>query len=245
MTNPEPPPRDPDTLPDSQDLSGPCPRCGRASTFAQTGETTIETFGRRAGMAAHLAKERVIVLRCAYCEESFAVVEQQQPGMPRGILRGVHWWPPLGAGRLSPDVPTDVASAYDEGQRCISASAPNGAVALFRTALSYIVEDKGSQAAKAKGDLKSKLAQMTAEGGPVAALSDWMTHVRLYGNAGAHPDLFGDVSLEEAQEVSRLIYSMIELLYLLPAQLKARQRQRQSTPPASGSATPPQASGVG
>ena len=35
--------------------------------------------------------------------------------------------------------------------------------------------------------------------------ADWVDHVRLHGNAGVHPDLFGDVSLEEAKDVSGLV----------------------------------------
>ncbi len=139
---------------------------------------------------------------------------------------GVFWWPTPGAQALGPDVPPNVAGAYDEGVRCLSANAPNGAVAMFRTAMTWIVLDKGSDEAKAKGDLKDKVKQMVADGGLTATLGSWLDHVRLYGNAGAHPDLFGDVSLDEAKDVARLTETLIELLYVTPARIAQRQAER-------------------
>jgi hypothetical protein len=74
--------------------------------------------------------------------------------------RGIHWWPTPGSTSFGADVPIAVADAYGEGLRCLSVGAPNGAVAMFRTALTWIVNDKGSQAANNKGDLKDKVKQM-------------------------------------------------------------------------------------
>ena len=85
--------------------------------------------------------------------------------------------------------------------------------------------DKGSDEAKAKGDLKDKVKQV-ADGGLTATLGSWLDHVRLYGNAGAHPDLFGDVSLDEAEDVARLTETLIELLYVTPARIAQRQAER-------------------
>lgn len=160
------------------------------------------------------------------------VVEEERVGGVRGgkggvvSWHGIHWWPTPGAGALSTDVPTKVAAAYDEGVRALSARAPNASVAMCRTAITYMIDIHGSAAAKSKADLKDKIKQMVKDGGPMAALGDWATHVRLYGNAGAPPDLFGDVSLDEAQEVARLVHTMIELLYVLPANIAKRQSER-------------------
>jgi hypothetical protein len=97
---------------------------------------------------------------------------------------------------------------------------------MFRTAMTWMVDDKGSDAAKAKGDLKDKVKQMVADGGLTATVGSWVDHVRLYGNAGAHPDLFGDVSPDEAQEVASLTATLIELLYTTPAKIARRQAER-------------------
>jgi hypothetical protein len=176
--------------------------------------------------------ERVSILECSYCRQGVVVVEEERVGGIRGRRRGtiawhgIHWWPTPGAGTLGSEISARVAASYEEGVRCLSANAPNGAVAMFRTALTYMVEDHGSAEAKAKGDLRDKIKHMVKDGGPLGALGDWATHVRLYGNAGAHPDKFGDVTSEEAHEVARMVHSMIELLYVLPANIAKRQAQR-------------------
>ena len=80
--------------------------------------------------------------------------------------------------------------------------------------------------AKSKGDLKAKIKQMIADGSVPQALGDWVDHVRLYGNAGAHPEQFGDVSLEEAEDLSALLRTMFEVLYVVPANIRRRQAGR-------------------
>lgn len=227
--------RDPDRLPDSTDPSGPCPRCGRPSNFDVKGHApltfTSEYLQGPTGME-RLHDQRLSVLECAYCQQNIVVVENQLIGGTRGgrggavTWEGIHWWPTPGAGALGSDVSARVASAYDEGVRCLSANAPNGAAAMFRTALTYMVEEHGSPEAKSKGDLKDKIKQMVKDGGPVGNLGSWADHVRLYGNAGAHPDVFGEVTVDEAQDLAKLVHTMIELLYVMPANIAKRQAER-------------------
>jgi hypothetical protein len=160
------------------------------------------------------------------------VIEDELVGGRRGgsggqiTWEGVHWWPTPGAQSLGAEVTTNVAGAYAEGVRCLSAGSPNGAVAMSRTAMTWIVDDKGRANAKAKGDLKDKVKQMAADGGLTATLGSWIDHVRLYGNAGAHPDLFGGVSIDEAKDVARLTETLIELLYVTPAKIAQRRAGR-------------------
>jgi hypothetical protein len=220
--------RDPDRLPDSEDPSGPCPRCGRPSNFTVVGQSNV-TWDDQLFMGSHnvqnrLPLERLSVLMCDYCMQGVVVIEKRSAAMVEWV--GIHWWPTPGGGSFGSEVSVPVAAAFGEGVRCLSAAAPNGAVAMFRTALTNMVAEFGSPAALAKGDLKDKIAQMVRDGGPLGALGDWATHVRLYGNAGAHPDLFGDVTPEEAEEVAHLVKTMIELLYTLPATIKKRQAER-------------------
>lgn len=235
---PQQPRRDPDSLPDSTDPSGPCPRCGRVSTFSLE-EATPVTFvkdGRyatsREGGQERLYTERAAILQCSGCTDRIVVIEEQLVGGVSGgrsgaiTHRGFNWWPVPHAGILSPDVPDYIGRAYEEGMRCVSANAPNGAVAMFRTALSFIVTEKGSQSAKDKGGLKERIEQLVADGILPNTLGSWATHVRLYGNAGAHPDLFGGVSLEEARDVASLTYTLLEVLYVIPAKIAKRQSGR-------------------
>ena len=142
---------------------------------------------------------------------------------------GCFWWPAPGALSVSPDIPDDVAQAYSEGIRCLCAGAPNGAAAMFRTAMTWVVRDKGSEQAKKEGDLKSQVRCMVDDGGLAESLGDWVDHVRLTGNAGVHPDLFGSVSMDEAKDVQRLVETLLDLLYVTPATIARRQAQRSVT----------------
>ena len=64
---------------------------------------------------------------------------------------------------------------------------------------------------------------MVTDGALPAALADWATHIREMGNAGAHPDIFGRVSTEEARDLQRLVEQLTQLLYIVPAGIaKAR-----------------------
>ena len=228
-----PPTNDPDSLPDSTDPNGPCPRCGRIASFDLRGNAplTYRTNVFEPG-GGRLPIQRASILECNGCRLGIVVVEDEYVGGVRyggsGTItwRGIHWWPTPGASSLGTEVPAEVADAYGEGLRCLSAGAPNGAVAMFRTAMTWMVNDKGSAAAQSKGDLKDKVKQMVADGGLTAPVGSWVDHVRLYGNAGVHPDLFGDVTLDEAKDVAGLVATLIELLYVTPAKIAQRQAER-------------------
>ena len=231
------PARNPDTLPDSSDPNGPCPRCGRASNFTTVAAVPIsfrkDVFGMgRQGEQIPISEQQVSVLQCHGCADCTVVIEDSYVGgvqhgsSGRTTWRGIHWWPTPGAGTFDPAVPAPVTAAYDEAARCLSAGAPNGAAALLRNALAFIVIDKGSDTAKGKRDLSDKMKQMIRDGGPLGALGDWAEHVNLYGNAGAHPEAYGNVTPEEAKEVAALTRSMIELLYEAPAKFARRRAER-------------------
>jgi hypothetical protein len=229
--------RDPDALPDSTDPSGPCPNCGRVSNFDIAATWPIgfrkDVFVLdRGGQRMPVTDQQVSVLQCNGCAECVVVIEDSYVGgvrhgnSGRQTWRGVHWWPPPSGGSFDPAVPEEIAAAFDEAMRCLSAGAPNGAAALFRNALAFIVVDKGSEAAKSKRDLSEKIRQMIRDGGTLGALGDWAEHVNLYGNAGAHPEVYGNVTPEEAKDVAALTRGMIQLLYEAPAKFAKRRTER-------------------
>lgn len=229
---------DPDRLPDSSDPNGPCPRCGRVANFAVcfSGDITFRKDGTFAvghdGLRQRLPIQRASILECSGCRDRIVVIEDRLQDARResqsGMIswQGIHWWPIPGTVGFSEDVPERVIASFGEGIRCLSAGAPNGAVAMFRTAMTWIVLESGSEAAKAKADLRDRVKQMVADGGLTATLGDWVDHVRLYGNAGVHPDVYGDVSLEEASEVARLVATLTELIYVTPAKIARRRAER-------------------
>lgn len=231
--------RNPDRLPDSSDPSGPCPRCKRPSNFTFAGRIDV-TFGSgytqdQLGNRRRDVNEQVTVFLCAYCQQNIVVIEERLTGGRRdgraGAItwKGIHWWPTPGSGTsFGPEVPTSVTDAYDEGVRCLAVRAPNGAVGMFRNALALIVEDSGSTDAKQQPDLAKKVARMVQDGGLPSSLGEWATHVRTFGNAGMHLDSFEPVTIEDAEDISKLTWTLIENIYILPAQINARRAIRKN-----------------
>ena len=72
--------------------------------------------------------------------------------------------------------PNTTTAARCPGEGCTGGrypAPPNSAPTsptMFRTTITCMVLDKGSDSAKVKSDLKDKLAQMVADGGPMASL---------------------------------------------------------------------------
>jgi hypothetical protein len=225
---------DPDRLPDSSNPSGLCPHCARVSSFTLVQILPVVSdksgthYAAMAGGTERPAKKTMAVLRCQGCLDSTVVIQDRLTGGEPGDEKwaGVHWWPPPGIADLDPDVPEPVAESFAEGMRCLSANAPNGAAMLFRTAMTYIVHDKGSDAAKAKRELTDRIKQMVMDGDLNPDLGDWATQLRLLGNAGAHPDIYGEVTREEAGEVARLIKTLLDVLYAVPAMINRRRQAR-------------------
>jgi hypothetical protein len=204
---------DPDALPDSGDLSGPCPRCGRVAAFAAAGASIhIKADG----------SEQVSALRCMGCNDAIVVVERigqpPSPGQP-AVYEGMHWWPMPGSADLDADIPPGIGSAYSEGLRALAVKAPRAAAVMFRGMLAQFVADKGSAAAQAKHTLYDKLEQMSQDGSLHPSLVEWAKEIRLIGNAAAHPDALDPVSEQEAAELGRLCRQLLDVIYEVPARI--------------------------
>jgi len=207
----------PESLPDSADRGGPCPRCGLIVAFNWTGGSTpLKPDG----------SERHITMTCMGCGDSIVVVERmlqpQANGQP-AVFEGMHWWPLPGVADLDPDIPPQVTSAYSEGMRALSVKAARAAVVMFRGMLAQVVADKGSAAAQAKHSLYDKLEEMSQDGSLHPTLVEWAREIRLIGNAAAHPDALDPVSDEEAADLARLCRQLLNVIYEVPARI-ARNR---------------------
>jgi len=94
---------------------------------------------------------------------------------------------------------------------------------MFRRTLEAIVRDKGSAAAVAameKKDLASGLQVMANEHTITGDLAEWAKEIRLAGNVGGHFDPIGDVDVAEAEDLSKLLRSLLVYLYEVGAQIK-------------------------
>jgi hypothetical protein len=180
--------------------------------------------------------QQVSVLQCFGCGENVVVVEDEyiggvasRSGGNGGAVewRGIHWWPSPGMSPLDADIPTSVADAVAEGTRCLSVNGPRAAAVMFRGALAEMVTDKGSANAQSRRSLAGQLRQMASDGDLDNNLADWADHIRVIGNAGAHPNTLDPVSMEEVEDLSRLLASLLDYLYVMPARV---QRARAARP---------------
>lgn len=222
----------PDTLPTSRDRNGRCPRCSRVCSFDLVREETLR-MGRVG--SSYGVVETVTVLKCQGCKVSTAVIEETTAlGLGYRQVQGVSWWPKPGHLNDVTDVLPILADAFNEGARCVGVDAPNAAVAMFRNALAQIVQDKGSDAAKAKGTLNAAIIQMTDDRTLHDGFKEWADHVRTVGNAGAHQEAFESIPIEQAEELMGLTSHLIDTLYIQPAKLRrampARKRPKPTTP---------------
>lgn len=203
----------PDTIPTPNDPSGICPRCSRTSNFRSVNKSQQLRSYLRDG--SHYF-ERVDVLSCYGCQESLLVVTENSFEGDQNIL---HVFPAPGAGSLDDSVDKDVASAFDEGMRCLSIGANRAAAVMFRSALSLFIKDKGSDSAKAERHLKTALNQMKTDGALHPSLWDWADHLNQIGNEGAHPEEYDDVTEQEALGLSKFLKNLINIEYEMPARL--------------------------
>jgi len=231
-------PPNPDTSPDSSDPSGPCPRCGRVSNFRVIGSIPV-TFEEGTytllpdGSSERIFYEQVSALLCMGCGQATVVVEEQyMDDRPRreGIksggtvnYRGMHWWPLATGAGLDPAIPAPIRECFQEGLRCQAAQAPRGAAVMFRRSLEAIIRDRGSSAAvKALDDvnLAAGLRVMADEKDLDPTLAEWAKEIRLAGNVGGHFDPMNDVRPEEAEDLGKVLRSVLIYLYEMPARLK-------------------------
>jgi hypothetical protein len=229
----------PETPPDSQDPSGPCPRCGNRSNFSVVGKVGV-TFSGNMLLHAIGAEERdavqqAAILECLGCRRRIVVIEDRyvdderdvEPppgGIRAGMVnfRGVWWWPPPGAGDLDESIPSEIRDAYGEGIKAMSAQAPNAAAVMFRRTLEAVVKTSGSAAAQkaAEDTLWKGLNVMADEGALDKSLAEWAKEIRVVANFGAHFDVTDGVTTDEAENLSRLIRELLRYLYEMPARIQ-------------------------
>lgn len=248
-SDPDPKPN-PDTPPDSTDPTGVCPRCSRHSNFKAVPVPIPLTFTglrivRPGGESEPDPAQRVNALFCLGCGEATVVVEEkwigQHPwreGFRGGTIRwrGIHWWPPVAIAGISDAVPANIRACFVEGLRCLGAGAPRGAAVMFRRTLEAVVRDKGSQAAVAAMEQKNLfngLKVMAEEHTLTPDLAEWAKEIRLAGNVGGHFDPIDDVDLAEAEDLGRLLRSLLIYLYEIGAQIRRARGAAPSLPQSS------------
>lgn len=200
----------PDTLPTPRDTTGPCPWCGRTSNFEHKPHGPLA--GRARAGFGWLPTHSLSTLVCSGCKKGTLVVTDQ-------MGKGIHWYPAPGMGILDKQVDSGVASAYDEGMRCLSIGANRAASVMFRSALHLFVKDKGNAKAHAERFLKPALKHMKESGDLHKSLWEWADHLNQLGNEGAHPEDYDEVTAAEAEALGGFVRHLIRHEYEMPAQL--------------------------
>jgi Domain of unknown function (DUF4145) len=103
--------------------------------------------------------------------------------------------------------------------RALAVKAPRAAAVMFRGMLAQLLADRGSASAQGQRTLYDKLAAMSNKGSLHPSLVDWAKHIRIVGNAAAHPDTLDPVSEEEAAELGRLCRQILNVIYEVPARI--------------------------
>lgn len=228
----------PDSLPTPQDPTGPCPRCGRHSNFAVELDKHALVSDLEPTIRIQMSVQQVSVLRCAGCHKATVVITDTTRG-------GIHWYPSPGMGTLDDQVNAGVASAYDEGMRCLGIGANRAAAIMFRSALHLFVKDKGDAEAANERHLKSALGKMKQSGHLHPSLWDWAAHLNQLGNEGAHPEDYDDVTENEAKALGDFVRQLIAFEYEMPAKLLRSQGLLPKSTAAGTSPTTPRRRGPG
>lgn len=200
----------PDTLPTPQDKTGPCPWCGRISNYESKPHGALA--GYNSSHIGWIQTHHIATLTCSGCKRGTLVVTDQ-------MGEGIHWYPAPGMGILDKQVNREVASAYDEGMRCLSIGASRAASVMFRSALHLFVKDKGGEKARGERFLKPALRHMKESGDLHKSLWDWADHLNQLGNEGAHPEDYDEVTVAEAEGLGKFVHHLIRHEYEMPAQL--------------------------
>ena len=203
-------------VPNAEDMSGTCRRCGTYSHFRPIGGYASPTTPKP-------KEERMIKFSCDYCDKVTVVIERYDS--PRWSVYGV--WP-LADSEVPDYVPDEVDELYREAQLCLSAQCYRAAVAMTRAAIDAAVTDKGGKGKWLHDRIQSLRGTLRDQ------LIDVADELKVGGNDAAH-DFNQKWSEEEASERFRFLEEVLRELYETPLRIKnvkqlAKSRQPVSAP---------------
>jgi hypothetical protein len=126
-------------------------------------------------------------------------------------------------------LPPDIQSAFEEGARCLTVSAPNAAAAMFRLCLDLATkdllpdEDVDGLNRRGRRDLGLRLPWLFRTGRLPRELEELSHCIREDGNDGAHD---GTLTMNDAQDVCDFARMLLERQYTEPERLRQAQQRR-------------------
>lgn len=231
------------------ELVADCPRCGSNSiTFDVKSQTEVGAVGWRHTYEAFCVCRRcdastVFVLTDRGPAEATVVRSQGLSRVDEVVnylvsLEGFVSLKDAATADPPEHLPQPIQAAFNEGARCLSTGAPNGAATMFRLCVDLATrgmlpaEETDGLNARIRRDLGLRLPWLFDHGKLPEALRDLSACIREDGNDGAHQ---GTLEKRDAEDVLDFATALLERIYTEPERLrlaKERRDTRRNPPPA-------------
>ena len=178
-------------------LRGRCPYCNERATFRQIG--------------SYLENSKItgntLALQCEGCSSIVAFSLAKAKFYPAPMLKGLE------------GLPEEIDKYYQEGIRCISADAPNGAVTAFRKVIHAIGIHYGIAEKNDTKNLYKMIQELYDNEHIVKKLKDALIGVKDIGNDGAHINE-NEPDIEQALKIKHLIDTVLNSTILCDSNLE-------------------------
>jgi hypothetical protein len=167
-------------------LRGKCPFCLDMTTFRQVGsnQRTSKITGRS------------VALQCDGCSSILAFSITHNKMFPAPMIKGLE------------DLPEDIDKYYQEGLRCITADAPNGAATAFRKVIHAIGIHYGIATKNDSKNLYEIINELYENGHIIEKLKEALLGVKDIGNDGAHINE-NEPDIEQCLKLKQLIETVL------------------------------------
>jgi hypothetical protein len=201
--------------------------------YTGTGEIVVnpEADGGPANLKAGsgMVKYMHWIMRCVNCQKDTYFLTKGEPHPVEHIELNPQWaglctvlhqypiWNPT----THEAVPSSVAYATDEAERCLAIGAPSACAVMTRRAIHSLCADKGAEGR----DLFAQLKDLKAKQLITPDLHEWADSLRVLGNDGAHPER-PEVTAEDAEDGVKLLREIVKYVYILPHERAEKRRSK-------------------
>lgn len=178
-------------------LRGRCPYCNEKATFRQIGNELEHSK----------ITGKTVPLQCEGCSSIVAFSVTQTKFYPAPMLKALE------------GLPEDIDKYYQEGIRCISADAPNGAVTAFRKVIHAIGIHYKIAKVNDNKTLYVIIQELYNRGYIIKRINDALIGVKDIGNDGAHINE-NEPDIEQALRIKHLIDTVLNSTILCDLNLE-------------------------
>ena len=219
-----------------------CPHCGLHSVHTFMGDDvvytgsgeTITSPASEGGVAdrksrTSTAKYMHWIMRCVNCQKDTYFLTKGEPNPVEhielnpqfaGLCTVLHQYP-IWNPTTHEAVPSSVAYATDEAEKCLSIDAPNACAVMTRRAIHSLCTDRGAEGSNLFAQLKDLKAKQLI----TPDLHEWADSLRVLGNDGAHPER-PEVTIEDAEDGVKLLREIVRYVYILPHERAEKRKSK-------------------